>query len=94
MAAVLDGAAGRTLLLDARIRSVPAAQASDVIRSENFFISCDPNGETLPLVTNFAGGDHILHASDYPHFDGRFPDTVKLTERPEVFPPEVQRKIL
>jgi hypothetical protein len=30
---------------------------------------------------------------DYPHFDGRFPDTVKLTARPEVFLPEVQRMI-
>jgi predicted TIM-barrel fold metal-dependent hydrolase len=67
---------------------------SAAIRSENFFISCDPDEETLPFVVNFVGAEHILYASDYPHFDGRFPDTVKLTARPEVFPPEVQRKIL
>jgi predicted TIM-barrel fold metal-dependent hydrolase len=67
---------------------------SEAIRSENFFISCDPDEETLPFVVNFVGSDHVLYASDYPHFDGRFPDTVKLTARPEVFPPEVQRKIL
>lgn len=67
---------------------------SDVIHSENFFISCDPDEETLPFVVNFVGADHILYASDYPHFDGRFPDSVKLTARPEVFPPETQRKIL
>src|SRR5713226_9936585 len=67
---------------------------SEAIRSENFFISCDPDEETLPFVVNFVGAEHILYASDYPHFDGRFPDTVKLTARPEVFPPEVQRKIL
>jgi predicted TIM-barrel fold metal-dependent hydrolase len=67
---------------------------SEVIRSENFFISCDPDEETLPFVANFVGPEHILYASDYPHFDGRFPDTVKLTARPEVFPPEVQRQIL
>ncbi len=67
---------------------------SEVIRSENFFISCDPDEETLPFVVNFVGAERILYASDYPHFDGRFPNTVKLTARPEVFPPEVQRKIL
>jgi uncharacterized protein len=67
---------------------------SEAIRSENFFISCDPDEETLPFVVNFVGAEHILYASDYPHFDGRFPNTVKLTARPEVFPPEVQRKIL
>jgi uncharacterized protein len=67
---------------------------SELIRSENFFISCDPDEETLPFVANFVGPEHILYASDYPHFDGRFPNTVKLTARPEVFPPDVQRKIL
>ncbi len=67
---------------------------SEVIRSENFFISCDPDEETLPFVVNFVGAERILYASDYPHFDGRFPNTVKLTARPEVFPPDVQRAIL
>ncbi len=67
---------------------------SEVIQSENFFISCDPDESILPAVAKFVGASHILYASDYPHFDGRFPDTVKLTARPEVFPPEVQRQIL
>ena len=67
---------------------------SEVIRSPNFFISCDPDEETLPFVANFVGPEHIIYASDYPHFDGRFPDTVKLTARPEVFPLEVQKMIL
>jgi hypothetical protein len=52
---------------------------SEVIRSENFFISCDPDEETPPFVANFVGAEHIIYASDYPHFDGRFPDTVKLS---------------
>ena len=67
---------------------------SEVVRSENFFISCDPDEETLPFVVGQVGAEHILYASDYPHFDGRYPDTVKLTARPEVFSPDIQRKIL
>jgi predicted TIM-barrel fold metal-dependent hydrolase len=35
-----------------------------------------------------------LYASDYPHFDGRFPHTVKLTAGRAEFPVEVQKKIL
>ncbi|HEY2665053.1 MAG TPA: amidohydrolase family protein [Candidatus Binataceae bacterium] len=67
---------------------------SEVIRSENFFISCDPDEATLPYVAKTVGVEHILYASDYPHFDGRFPDTVRLTaDRPE-FGPLEQRSIL
>jgi hypothetical protein len=36
----------------------------------------------------------LVRTGRNPHFDGRFPDTVKLTARPEVFPFEVQRMIL
>jgi predicted TIM-barrel fold metal-dependent hydrolase len=67
---------------------------SEVIRSENFFISCDPDEATLPDVVKMVGSDHISYASDYPHFDGRFPNTVKFTaDRPE-FSLEDQRRIL
>ena len=67
---------------------------SEVIRSENFFISCDPDEETLPYVAKTVGIERILYASDYPHFDGRFPNTVKFTaERPE-FSADDRRKIL
>ncbi len=67
---------------------------SEVVRSENFFISCDPDEETLPYVVEHVGADHILYASDYPHFDGRYPYTVKLTASRESFAPDVPRKIL
>lgn len=67
---------------------------SEVMRSENFFISCDPDETTLPLVAGTLGVNHLLYASDYPHFDGRFPLSVKLTvARPE-FDADARRKIL
>jgi predicted TIM-barrel fold metal-dependent hydrolase len=67
---------------------------STVIRSRNFFISCDPDEATLPFVVDSVGADRVLYASDYPHFDGRFPYSVRLTvARPE-FDAATQRKIL
>jgi predicted TIM-barrel fold metal-dependent hydrolase len=67
---------------------------SEAIHSENFFISCDPDEAFLPVVTEYIGAEHLLYASDYPHFDGRFPFSVKLTvDRPE-FDADTRRKIL
>ena len=40
------------------------------------------------------GAEHILYASDYPHFDGRFPHTVSLTAGRKEFAAGVARKIL
>jgi uncharacterized protein len=65
-----------------------------VISSENFFISCDPDEATLPYAVAVVGAERILYASDYPHFDGRFPHTVSLTAGRAEFRPEVQRNIL
>jgi len=57
---------------------------SEAAASKNFFVSCDPDEATLPYVVRTVGAEHILYASDYPHFDGRYPNTVKLTAgRPE-----------
>jgi predicted TIM-barrel fold metal-dependent hydrolase len=67
---------------------------SMAIRSENFFISCDPDEATLPYVVNSIGADRFLYASDYPHFDSRFPYSVKLTVARHEFGPDTQRKIL
>jgi len=48
---------------------------------EQIFISCDPGEETLPDVLEFAE-DSIIFASDYPHWDGEFPNAVaKIAER-------------
>ncbi len=66
---------------------------SVAMRSENFFISFDPDEATLPFVTQFIGAEHLLYASDYPHFDSRFPYSVALAARPE-FDQETRRKIL
>jgi uncharacterized protein len=56
---------------------------SEHVRSERFFMSCDPDEETLPDVVVRVGEDHILYASDYAHWDSNFPNSVRyIAENP------------
>lgn len=49
------------------------------------FVSCEPEEKTLPYVAEWLGEDNILYPSDYPHWDGAFPDSVdELAERTDV----------
>jgi uncharacterized protein len=41
------------------------------------FYSCESEEETLPYVLERAGEEIILYASDYPHWDSNYPNTVK-----------------
>src|SRR5258708_30598468 len=45
---------------------------SAAIRSANFFISRDPDEETLPFVVNFVRPDHNPYPRDHPPLHGRF----------------------
>jgi len=64
------------------------------VRGPQVFVSCDPDESTLPVCVEALGAERILYASDYPHFDSRFPNTAKLiAERPELSE-EAKRKIL
>ena len=49
------------------------------------FVSCEPEEKTLRYVPEFFPADNILFASDYPHWDGQFPDAVStLAERGDI----------
>jgi len=50
---------------------------SEHVRGDRFFISCDPDEETLPDVVARVGEDRILYASDYAHWDSNFPNSVR-----------------
>lgn len=69
------------------------ARPSEYLKCGRVFVSCEPEEKTLPYVADWLGGDQILFASDYPHWDSDFPDTVaKLAGRPDVSA-ELKRKI-
>jgi hypothetical protein len=49
------------------------------------FVSCEPEESALPLAVERLGAQHILYASDYPHWDGSFPQSTKpLRERADI----------
>jgi hypothetical protein len=58
---------------------------SEYFLEGNCFISCEPDEPMLPHVIQMFGDDHLVYASDYYHWDCKFPDTVKiLAERNDV----------
>jgi predicted TIM-barrel fold metal-dependent hydrolase len=51
---------------------------SEYFLSGRCFIGCDPDERTLPAVIDALGEGVVVYASDYCHWDCKFPDTVKI----------------
>ncbi|MGE0744449.1 MAG: amidohydrolase family protein [Rhodospirillales bacterium] len=56
-------------------------------------VTCDPDDDTIPLAIQGIGADHILFASDYPHFDSGAGPVREFLEKGGISPTD-QRKIL
>jgi predicted TIM-barrel fold metal-dependent hydrolase len=67
---------------------------SEWAKAPNLVFSCDPDEETLPAVVEWLGTDRIIYASDYPHWDAKTPDSVRLLATRDDLGDEVKRKIL
>ena len=64
------------------------------IQEGRLFWSCEPDEESIPSVADAVGDDFIVYASDYPHWDAIFPDSVRaISERAELSE-STRRKIL
>ncbi len=49
------------------------------------YVSCEPDETVLPAVVGALGDDFIMYASDYPHWDGEFPESTRpLRERQDI----------
>lgn len=61
-----------------RAKEVPLCKKrpSEYMKSDQCFFSSDPDEKTIPVAVEFLGEDRILYASDYPHWDARFPESV------------------
>jgi predicted TIM-barrel fold metal-dependent hydrolase len=69
------------------------AKPSEYMRCGRVFVSCEPEEKTIPYVAQWIPEENILFASDYPHWDGSFPESVAtLADRTDV-PEALKRKI-
>lgn len=65
----------------------------EYVEAGNIWVSCEPEEPILPAVVGILGADFIMYASDYPHWDGEWPNSTKpLRERSDLTD-EARRKI-
>jgi predicted TIM-barrel fold metal-dependent hydrolase len=67
---------------------------SEYFRSGRCFIGCDPDERGVPWVVQEVGEDVVVYASDYHHWDCKFPDTVKIIAERNDLGPTSKRRIL
>ena len=49
----------------------------EYVEAGNVWVSCESEEPILPAVVDILGDDFILWASDYPHWDGNWPESTK-----------------
>ena len=58
------------------------------------FVSCEPDETLLPAVVEALGPDFIMYASDYPHWDGEFPESTRPLRERQDLSEEARARIL
>jgi predicted TIM-barrel fold metal-dependent hydrolase len=67
---------------------------SESLLSGNCYFSCNPDEEILAFAVQHLGEDQVIYASDYPHFDATFPNSVRMLREQKDISETVKRKIL
>jgi len=49
----------------------------EIIERGQIYVSCEPDETVLPAVLDALGSDFVMYASDYPHWDGEFPNSTR-----------------
>jgi uncharacterized protein len=70
------------------------AKPSEYLRNGNWFCSTEPEENGLPYVIERFGSDMILFASDYPHWDGLYPNAVSTISKRKDISENAKQKIL
>ncbi len=66
----------------------------EYLKGDQLFITCEPDEEILDRVVEEVGEDRILYASDYWHWDSKFPHTVEPILSRKDLTDTAKRKIL
>ncbi|HEY6394002.1 MAG TPA: amidohydrolase family protein [Candidatus Binataceae bacterium] len=67
---------------------------SEHMRGERCFYTFDPDEDLLPEALKMLGASRLMWASDYPHFDARFPDAAEIVVNNPRFDASQKRAIL
>ncbi len=87
LGAVLHRSPARALREARRLdrRRLAAGPAGVPASAGNIWATCEPEEPILPGVIDVLGDDFIMFASDYPHWDGEWPESTKhLRTRPDI----------
>jgi predicted TIM-barrel fold metal-dependent hydrolase len=67
---------------------------SEYFLSGRCFIGCDPDEKGVAHVVDSLGEDVVVYASDYCHWDCKFPDTVRIVNERTDLSASAKQKIL
>jgi uncharacterized protein len=67
---------------------------SDLFRRSNIIVSLEADESLIAETIAFAGAEHIVFASDIPHWDCEFPDNLRELRANNAIPPAAKQKIL
>lgn len=67
---------------------------SEYIRSGRFYFTCETGETLLPQVLEMVGEDAIMYASDWPHWDTDFPESIHTLEERKDLSDRAKQKIL
>ena len=79
MAAVVAGPARRGVLGAGECRCAAATRppSTFVRKGGNVFVGCEPNERLLGQALDLVGDDVVMYASDYPHWDSDYPESLQ-----------------
>ena len=67
---------------------------SEYMKTGRVFFSCEPDEEELAHVVDRLGEDIIIYASDYPHWDCEFPESVNMIANRDTLSDSAKRHVL
>jgi uncharacterized protein len=67
---------------------------SEYVRSGRIYFSCEADECLLPQAMKLIGADQIVYASDYPHWDGSYPESLHELRSREDISETQKRKVL
>jgi predicted TIM-barrel fold metal-dependent hydrolase len=67
---------------------------SECVRERPIYFSVEAEEALLPETLRYVGEDHFVYASDIPHWDNEFPESMHTIRAREDISPAAKEKIL